>query len=126
MPIAGKYPLAELMSSLREFPLERGRRITFEYVVIEGFNDAVDDARAIARLIHEIPSKVNVIPLNEDRQHFPNLRRPRTEVVDRFAASLRDAGLTVTVRWSKGEDVAAACGQLRSRRTESSGSTGME
>jgi 23S rRNA (adenine2503-C2)-methyltransferase len=115
MPIAGKYPLTELMASLREFPLERGRRITFEYVVIDGFNDAVDDARAIARLIDGIPSKVNVIPLNEDRDHFPDLRRPAAEVVDRFAASLRDAGLTVTVRWSKGEDVAAACGQLKSR-----------
>jgi 23S rRNA (adenine2503-C2)-methyltransferase len=120
MPIARRYPLDELMTALREFPLERGRRITFEYVLIDGFNDAVKDAEATADLIRGIPAKVNVIPLNEDRRHFPNLKRPPATAVDRFAAGLRDAGLTVTVRWSKGEDVAAACGQLRSRSTQSS------
>ena len=118
MPIAHRYPLVDLMASLRAFPLERGRRITFEYVLIDGFNDAEEDARATARLIDGIPAKVNVIPLNEDRAHFPNLRRPAEAVVDRFAAGLRDIGLTVTVRWSKGEDVAAACGQLRQRQPE--------
>ena len=115
MPIARRYPLRDLMSALREFPLERGRRITFEYVLIDGFNDTETDARSTVRLIRGIPSKINVIPLNEDREHFPDLRRPTASVVDRFATCLRDAGLTVTVRWSKGEDVAAACGQLRSR-----------
>ena len=115
MPIARRYPLVDLMAALRNFPLERGRRITFEYVLIDGFNDTEGDASATARLIHGIPAKVNVIPLNEDREHFPGLRRPAAVVVDRFAGGLRDAGLTVTVRWSKGEDVAAACGQLRSR-----------
>jgi 23S rRNA (adenine2503-C2)-methyltransferase len=115
MPIARRYPLDDLMSALRAFPLERGRRMTFEYVLIHDFNDGADDARATARLIRGIPSKVNIIPLNEDRRHFPHLRRPQSEVVDRFAATLREAGLTVTVRWSRGEDVAAACGQLRSR-----------
>ena len=72
MPIARRYPVDELMAALRDFPLERGRRITFEYVLIDRFNDAAEDA-----------------------------------------------GLTVTVRWSKGEDVAAACGQLRSREAHS-------
>ena len=117
MPIAHRYPLVDLMKALREFPLEHGRRITFEYVLIDGFNDAENDARATARVIRGIPAKVNVIPLNEDREHFPDLRRPPGDVVDRFAAALRDAGLTVTVRWSKGEDVAAACGQLRQRQS---------
>jgi len=115
MPIAHRYPLVDLMEVLREYPLEGGRRITFEYVLIDGFNDHEDDARATARLIRGIPAKVNVIPLNEDREHFPDLRRPADTLVDRFAAGLRNAGLTVTVRRSKGEDVAAACGQLRSR-----------
>ena len=117
MPITHRYHLVDLMKALREFPLERGRRITFEYVLIDGFNDAENDARSTARLIRGIPAKVNVIPLNEDREHFPKLRRPSATVVDRFATTLRDAGLTVTVRWSKGEDVAAACGQLRSRKS---------
>lgn len=116
MPIARRYPLAELIGAVRAFPLEKGRRITFEYVLIRDFNDATADAAAVARLIRGIPAKVNVIPLNEDPVHFPQLRRPEPEVVDRFALALRDAGLTVTVRWSRGADVDAACGQLRGRR----------
>jgi len=116
MPIAGRYPLHELFAELGAFPLERGRRITFEYVLIRGFNDAEADAAAVARLVRGIPAKINVIPLNEDPECFPDLRQPAEEVVDRFASRLRDAGLTTTVRWSRGADVAAACGQLRGRR----------
>jgi 23S rRNA (adenine2503-C2)-methyltransferase len=116
MPIAKRYPLAELMTELRAFPLERGRRITFEYVVIRDFNDQVADAGALARLIRGIPCKINVIPLNEDPEHFPDHRRPDDETINRFAVTLRDAGHTVTVRWSKGLDVDAACGQLKGRR----------
>lgn len=115
MPIAIRYPLSRLMAALRRFPLERGRRITFEYVLIAGFNDAPGDAAAVASLISGLPTKVNVIPLNEDRERLPDLRRPEPAVVDAFATTLRDAGLTVTVRWSRGADVAAACGQLRGR-----------
>jgi 23S rRNA (adenine2503-C2)-methyltransferase len=120
MPIATRYPLDELFEVLHAFPLERGRRITFEYVLIRGFNDAVDDARTVAKLIRGIPAKVNVIPLNEDAEHFPDLHRPDDATVDRFGATLRDAGLTVTVRWSKGLDVDAACGQLKGRHQGSS------
>ena len=118
MPIARRYPLEDLFAEIRAFPLEPGRRITFEYVLIKGFNDSRNDAHEVARIVRDVPSKINVIPLNEDREHFPALRRPQTESVDAFAASLRDAGLTVTVRWSRGSDVAAACGQLRSRQSE--------
>ena len=119
MPIARRYPLDDLFATLRTFPLERGRRITFEYVLIEGFNDAEADAAAVAGLIHGIPCKINVIPLNEDPQHFPDLRRPDDDTINRFAMRLRDSGATVTVRWSRGADVAAACGQLRGRRAPS-------
>ncbi len=115
MPIAGRYPLHDLFAELGAFPLERGRRITFEYVLIRGFNDAEVDAMAVARLVSGIPAKMNVIPFNEDPECFPDLRQPDGEVVDRFASRLRDAGLTTTVRWSRGADVAAACGQLRGR-----------
>ncbi len=115
MPISRRYPLANLLTALREFPLERGRRITFEYVLIDGFNDAVADAQATADLIRGIPAKINVIPLNQDEEFLPGLRRPPEKTVDRFAAHLKDAGLTVTVRRSKGTEVAAACGQLRGR-----------
>lgn len=116
MPIARRYPLAELFSVLRAFPLERGRRITFEYVLIRDVNDAEADAADVAGLVHGIPCKINVIPLNEDRHHFPDLRRPDVDTINRFAVRLRDSGATVTVRWSRGADVAAACGQLRGRR----------
>ncbi len=115
MPISRRYPLDDLMAELRRFPLERGRRITFEYVLIRGFNDAVADAEALARLIRGIPCKINVIPLNEDPAYLPGLERPTPGAVDAFATAVRDAGLTVTVRWSKGQDVAAACGQLKGR-----------
>jgi 23S rRNA (adenine2503-C2)-methyltransferase len=113
MPITRRYPLDELMAAIRAFPLERGRRITFEYVLIDGFNDDPDDARALVRLIHGVPAKVNIIPLNEDATHFPELRQPPENRVNDFARVVRDAGTTVTVRWSKGADVAAACGQLK-------------
>ncbi|MCD4750026.1 MAG: 23S rRNA (adenine(2503)-C(2))-methyltransferase RlmN [Thermoanaerobaculales bacterium] len=116
MPITRKYPLEELIRTIRNFPLERGRRITFEYVLIKDFNDAVSDASAVAKLIHGVPSKVNVIPLNEDADHFPELHQPSAETVDAFARTLRDLGHVVTVRWSKGADVAAACGQLKGRQ----------
>jgi 23S rRNA (adenine2503-C2)-methyltransferase len=116
MPIAERYPLDQLISELRRFPLERGRRITFEYVVIRDFNDSIDDARSVARLVRGIPSKINVIPLNEDAMFLSELERPDPETVDRFGAALNEAGLTATVRWSKGCDVAAACGQLKGAR----------
>jgi 23S rRNA (adenine2503-C2)-methyltransferase len=116
MPIAERYPLAELMESVRAFPLERGRRITFEYVMIREFNDHEGDAELLARLVRGIPCKINLIPLNEDPEHLPGLHRPEAETVDRFGASLAAANLNVTVRWSKGSDVAAACGQLKGRR----------
>jgi 23S rRNA (adenine2503-C2)-methyltransferase len=116
MPIAGRYPLDRLMAELRRFPLEAGRRITFEYVVIRDFNDAEEDAARLARLVRGIPCKINVIPLNEDPDFLAGLRQPEAATVDRFSAALRDAGLTATVRWSKGSDVAAACGQLKGRQ----------
>ncbi len=123
MPISARYPLDELMAELRRFPLERGRRITFEYVVIRDFNDAVADARDLARLVAGIPCKINVIPLNEDAEYLPGLKQPTPAAVDAFACAVRDAGLTVTVRWSKGRDVAAACGQLKGRHQVRSATT---
>jgi 23S rRNA (adenine2503-C2)-methyltransferase len=115
MPIASRYPLDELISAVRRFPLERGRRITFEYVLIRDLNDRPDDPALVARLLAGIPSKVNVIPLNEDPEQLPGLHRPDEATVDGFAAALAELGLTVTVRRSRGRDVAAACGQLKGR-----------
>ena len=119
MPITTRYPLEDLMDEVRRFPLERGRRVTFEYVLIRDFNDRGGDPALIARLLHGIPSKVNVIPLNEDPDHLPGLHRPAEDSIDRFAAALSERGLTVTVRWSRGHDVAGACGQLKGRQQTS-------
>ena len=113
MPVARKYPLDELFEALRSFPLERGRRITFEYVLIKDFNDSLDDARLLSRLLAHIPSKVNLIPLNEDERLLPDLRQPSHETIESFADALRAKGRTATIRWSRGSDVAAACGQLK-------------
>lgn len=115
MPITRSYPLAGLVSAMRAWPLEPRRRILVEYVLIAGVNDSADAAGKLARLLHGLRAKVNLIPLNEDATYLPDLKRPAEETIDAFAKALADDGLTVTVRRSKGPDVAAACGQLKGR-----------
>lgn len=113
MPAAARWTLDELLDALRAFPLERGRRITFEYVMLAGLNDSLDDARRLPRLLRGIPCKVNLIPLNPDERYLPGFAAPDEETISAFAGVLAAAHVNVTVRWSKGCDVAAACGQLR-------------
>jgi 23S rRNA (adenine2503-C2)-methyltransferase len=116
MPMTKVHRLDDLMAELRSFPLEKGRRITFEYVLIKNINDSTDEARRVGPLLGGIPCKVNIIPLNEDPKHLPDLQTPDEATIDDFARILRDAGLVVTVRRSRGRDLAGACGQLRGRR----------
>jgi 23S rRNA (adenine2503-C2)-methyltransferase len=115
MPINRTYPLAELFAALKRWPLERGRRITFEYVLVEGANDTTADAVKLAALVRPLPSKVNVIPLNESKEWLPGLKRPSDAAVNAFAKAVADGGVPVTVRWSRGLQVDAACGQLKGR-----------
>lgn len=115
MPINRTYPLKGLLRALADWPLEPRRRITIEYVAIAGRNDSSDDARRLARLLRGLNVKVNVIPLNEDPVYLPGWRRPGDDVIDRFAATLADEGVPVTVRRSRGPDASAACGQLKGR-----------
>lgn len=117
MPIAHRYPLSELFEELRRFPLEKGRRLTFEYVMIHAFNDEPGDAVALAALLKPIPSKVNLIPLNLDPGFPPDLRPSSPERIQAFVDCFRSRGLTATVRSSRGQDVAAACGQLKGATT---------
>ena len=124
MPITKKYPLEDLMETLRRFPLEKGRDITMEYVLLAGYNDAPSDARALARLIKGVRSKVNAIPFNEDANLPPWMKRPADAAIDRFVDALVSAGVRVTVRRSKGRDIAAACGQLRGKDEAKSRATG--
>ncbi len=115
MPINRTYPLAVLFAALKRWPLERGRRITFEYVLVEGANDTTEDAVKLAALVRPLPSKVNVIPLNESKEWLPGLKRPSDAAVNAFAKAVADGGVPVTVRWSRGLQVDAACGQLKGR-----------
>jgi 23S rRNA (adenine2503-C2)-methyltransferase len=115
MPITRSYPLDGLLGAMRAWPLEPRRRILVEYVLIASVNDSPDSATKLVRLLAGLRVKVNVIPLNEDPVYLPGLARPSEQTIDRFVKVLADAGLTVTVRRSKGPDVAAACGQLKGR-----------
>ena len=124
MPITAKYPLEELMASLRRFPLEKGRDITIEYVLLSGYNDSPRDAVALAKLIRGIPTKVNAIPFNEDANLPKWMKRPSEGDIDRFVDTLVSHRVRVTVRRSRGRDIAAACGQLRGKEVAKSRATG--
>lgn len=115
MPVNAQWPVSELLAALEEWPLEAGRRITLEVVLIAGVNDGPEAARALARLAKRVPSKVNLIPLNESAEWLPGLARPSVASVDAFGRLLAGSGVEVTVRWSKGLGAAAACGQLKGR-----------
>ncbi len=118
MPITATYPLSGLVAAMRAWPLEPRRRILVEYVLIAGVNDREEDARRLARLLGDLPVKVNVIPLNEDPTYLPGWKRPDEAAIDRFVRLLADARVTVTVRRSKGPDASAGCGQLKGRTVD--------
>ncbi len=123
MPITTKYPVEELMSALRRFPLEKGRDITIEYVLLAGYNDSPRDAMALAKLIRGIQAKVNAIPFNEDPNLPKWMKRPADAAIDRFVDTLVRNRVRVTVRRSKGREIAAACGQLRGKEIAKSRAT---
>jgi 23S rRNA (adenine2503-C2)-methyltransferase len=113
MPVNHRYPLKQLLAVCRDFPLRRRTRITFEYVMVAGLNDSPQDAKRLVKILHGIPSKINLIPLNE-AAGIP-FKRPSEENVTRFQQILMDAGLAAIVRRSKGADISAACGQLQGK-----------
>lgn len=108
MPISQRENLDSLLDYFRG--KKRRQRITFEYVLLRGVNDAPAQAKELVRLLHGIPAKVNLIPYNEN----PSLpfQRPDENEVEKFRAELVKRGLTVITRWSKGQSIASACGQL--------------
>jgi 23S rRNA (adenine2503-C2)-methyltransferase len=112
MPVNKRWNIETLMQTCREFPLSSHRRITFEYVLIKDFNDTLEDAARVLNLVRGIPSKINLIPFNE--HPGAPYKRPSDETVKAFQRYLMDRGLTTTVRISRGRDILAACGQLRS------------
>ncbi|HSW61696.1 MAG TPA: 23S rRNA (adenine(2503)-C(2))-methyltransferase RlmN, partial [Dissulfurispiraceae bacterium] len=114
MPINRTYPLRELLAACRTFPLPPRRRITFEYVLLKDVNDTPEDAKRLDELLRGIPAKVNLIPFNP----FPGapFERPDDERVLAFQERLAGKYMTVLVRKSKGQDILAACGQLKAAR----------
>jgi 23S rRNA (adenine2503-C2)-methyltransferase len=111
MPVNKRFPIKELLTACKRYPLEPRRRITFEYVLLEGMNDSRDDAQRLTKLLRGIRCKVNLIPFNP----FPGseFKRPEDAAVRRFQKVLLDAHFTAPVRESRGRDISAACGQLR-------------
>jgi 23S rRNA (adenine2503-C2)-methyltransferase len=113
IPINRKWNIAALLEACRRFPLEPRRRITFEYVLIQGVNDSPDDALRLVRLLKGVKKKVNLIPLNADP--LIPLKPPGEESVLAFQQILLDHHLTAYIRRPRGEDVSAACGMLAAR-----------
>jgi len=111
MPINRSFDLATLMAALKRYPLAPRQSIFFEYVLLDEVNDTQDDARELARLLRGVRAKVNLIPFND--WETSTFRRPPLPRILAFQKVLMNAGVTTTVRWSKGEDIGAACGQLR-------------
>ena len=115
MPINKKWPIAELLDACRRYPTSsNARRITFEYVMLKDVNDTDADAHELVRMLRGIPAKINLIPFNP----FPHsgYERPSNNAIRRFQDILHKAGHNVTVRTTRGEDIDAACGQLRASR----------
>lgn len=110
MPVTLKYSMAELMEACRTLPLPSGKRITFEYVMMAGFNDTDADAARLCDLMQGVPAKVNLIPYNENPDR--DIRRPSDERVRTFQHYLVSRGIHCSVRTTRGRDVSAACGQL--------------
>jgi 23S rRNA (adenine2503-C2)-methyltransferase len=112
VPLNKKYPIKELLAACKAYPgLSNARRITFEYVMLKGVNDSEADARELVRLIAGMPAKVNLIPFNP----WPGTKFERSSrgAIDRFSRIVNDAGYASPVRRPRGQDILAACGQLR-------------
>ena len=119
MPINRKFPLEALLKACRHYPAPAGRRITFEYILIKGVNDSEDDARQLAKLLQPIRCKINLIPFNS--HEGCEFERPPETVVQAFYDILFAKNYTVIIRRSKGQDISAACGQLRARSISPNG-----
>lgn len=117
MPINKKYSLKENIEALKYYSQKTKTRITFEYVMLKNINDREEDLKALVNLCSQIPSKINVIPFNSLKHMNPDgisaeLEPTTRDKIENFIKKLRNRNITVTVRLTQGEDIAAACGQL--------------
>jgi 23S rRNA (adenine2503-C2)-methyltransferase len=109
MPINRKYPIEALLHACRHYPLRPWEKLTFEYVLLGGFNDAPEDARRVAKLVSNLRAKVNLIPWNPGDLPYQETNSGR---IEEFRKILADKNVPVFVRYSRGQDVMGACGQL--------------
>ncbi len=118
VPLNRKYPIEELLAACRRYLGEKNRResITFEYVMLDHINDSIEQARQLAKLLKNIRAKINLIPFNPFEQS--GYRRSSQKAIDQFGQVLMERGLTVITRRPRGEDIAAACGQLAGKVTD--------
>src|SRR6056297_3449036 len=116
MPINRTYPLENLIEACAAYPLTPRDKITFEYILIKDVNDAPEDARRLADLLRPVKAKINLIPYNEHPES--EFRRPGQAAIEAFQEELLSRHYTAIIRWSKGTDISAACGQLRGKGTE--------
>jgi 23S rRNA (adenine2503-C2)-methyltransferase len=117
VPINKKYPIAELLSACKAYVAgEKRRKVTFEYVMLDGVNDTDEHARRLAILLRDVPAKVNLIPFNPFAGS--GYRRSSQKRVDRFRDILVENGLVTITRKTRGDDIDAACGQLAGRVTD--------
>ena len=116
MPITRKYPFDELIPALKEYQAKINKRISFEYVLIDGLNDSYQSALDIKYLLKDIKSHINLIPLNKIKEYD---EEPSTsENINKFKKYLEDFGINVTIRRELGADINASCGQLRNNYLE--------
>jgi len=113
LPVNRRYPLAELLDACRQYSAQTGRKVFYEYVLLAGTNDSLDQARRLGELLAGTDGHVNLIPVNPTAEG--PWRRPPAAASDAFQAILREHGVPSTVRVEKGIDIAAGCGQLRAR-----------
>ncbi len=116
MPINNKYDLGQLIESVKAFRLKETRKITWEYIMLDGINDSEEDAKALVKLLDGIPSMVNLIPFNP----WPGspYKPSTTENITKFYKKLQRLGMIAVIRKTRGEDILAACGQLRSETSK--------
>src|SRR5437867_12150125 len=113
MPINRKYPTEQLLDAVHRFPLKHRQRVTFEYVLLEGVTDAPEDSLHLVKLLKGIRAKVNLIPFNEAEEL--SYRRPLDAAIERFQQALIENNISAFVRKNRGNDISAACGQLKKK-----------
>ena len=116
MPVNKRYPLAELKKCLKEYPLGNREIFFIEYILLRGVNDSPLHARQLADFVRDLPVRVNIIPYNPDAA--PLFERPPDSEVQKFADQIRQQNIFVRIRWSKGSEIAAGCGQLRAQKLQ--------